>query len=353
MLQKHVVFLCRNKLSLNIRKYPFPQLTESGLSIVDWRLIKGMKPPTTEQEWLAEFEKYKYFPEYHMKNGLSAESMTLEEFKFIFYMEYVHRMWGRFIGLAYLLPAGFFWYKGWFEKSMKKRVTFAGSLLIFQGLLGWYMVKSGLDPSNNSESEVARVSHYRLASHLTTAFVLYTVLLWSGLSHLVRPINYDKIPKIGALRGMTHFAKTGLLATAVYGAFVAGLDAGLVHGTWPKYTGRWIPTDIWSPGMGWRNLTENPTTVQFIHRNLAYISVAAVTGIWLLGRRIPLAARTKNLLRAATIVSYAQVIIGIAALIHDIPVYVAALHQNNFMIVLSLIFWFAHDIRRFPIKFLR
>lgn len=326
------------------------RLTESGLSIVDWKLLKGMKPPSSEAEWQTEFEKYKFYPEYHMKNSQQVEEMSLNEFKFIFYMEYAHRMWGRFIGLSFFLPAAYFWFRGRFDKPMKKRVVFAGGLLLFQGLLGWYMVKSGLDPSQNSDTEIARVSHYRLAAHLSTAFVLYSVLVWCGLSKLFVPIDYNAIPKIKAVRGMAHFSKTALFTTAVFGALVAGLDAGLVHGTWPKYTGKWLPDDLWLKEMKNRNWTENPTMVQFLHRNFAYLSIAAVTAMWFVGRRLPLNKRTVGVLNALAAVSYLQVTLGVAALVHEVPVYMAALHQNCFMVVLALAFWFAHEIRRFPVK---
>jgi heme a synthase len=160
------------------------RLTESGLSMVDWRLIKDMIPPKNEQEWIDEFEKYKEYPEwkYHNKH----RDMGLSEFKFIFYMEWAHRMWGRTIGLAFFIPAAIFWKKGFFNSTMKKRVGVLGSLLGFQGFLGWYMVKSGLNEPKKS-TDIPRVSHYRLASHLGSAFLLYSGMLWASLECLFKP----------------------------------------------------------------------------------------------------------------------------------------------------------------------
>ncbi|WAR21097.1 COX15-like protein [Mya arenaria] len=143
------------------------RLTESGLSMVDWKLFKDMKPPRSQQEWVEEFERYKQYPEYQF----SGKEMTLTEFKFIYYMEWGHRMWGRGVGLVYALPAIYFWKKGWLTRAMKPRVLVFGALIGFQGFLGWYMVKSGLQDQPES-TDVPRVSQYRLASHLGSALLL-------------------------------------------------------------------------------------------------------------------------------------------------------------------------------------
>ncbi|XP_029418875.1 cytochrome c oxidase assembly protein COX15 homolog isoform X2 [Nannospalax galili] len=156
------------------------RLTESGLSMVDWHLVKEMKPPTSQEEWEAEFQKYQQFPEFKILN----HDMTLAEFKFIWYMEYSHRMWGRIVGLAYILPAAYFWRKGWLSRGMKGRVLSLCGLVCFQGLLGWYMVKSGLEEKPESY-DIPRVSQYRLAAHLGSALVLYCASLWTSLSLLL------------------------------------------------------------------------------------------------------------------------------------------------------------------------
>ncbi|KAJ8317719.1 hypothetical protein KUTeg_005623 [Tegillarca granosa] len=191
----------------------FPTLlTESGLSMVDWKLFKDMKPPRTEQEWIEEFERYKKFPEYEYQN--SQKEMTLSDFKFIYYMEYSHRMWGRLIGVVFFLPAAYFLKKGWIAKNMKPRLAAFALLLGFQGFLGWYMVKSGLE-EKPTVNDIPRVSQYRLASHLGSAFILYTLFLWSALSHL-RPYNNTTL----GISTLLWFVPTHLAATHQSGSLV-------------------------------------------------------------------------------------------------------------------------------------
>uniref|UniRef100_A0A0R3RIY2 Cytochrome c oxidase assembly protein COX15 homolog n=1 Tax=Elaeophora elaphi TaxID=1147741 RepID=A0A0R3RIY2_9BILA len=321
-------------------------LGESGLSMVNWDLFRTMKPPWNKDEWEAEFERYKQFPEYKFKS--SNEEMTLAEFKFIWTMEYIHRMWGRTLGIVFLVPCAFFWTKGRFSSAMKKRMFIAGSLICFQGLIGWWMVKSGLDPKNNSNKEIPRVSEYRLATHLTLAFVLYTVFLWTGLSHIFTPYDHANVNKIGQLRGMTHLSKTMIILTAMMGAFVAGLDAGLVYNSWPKYAGSWLPEHLWLKDPKWRNIFENPVTAQFMHRNMAYLTLLSVTLTWLVGRRMFLGRRAKIALHSLMGTIYVQALLGIAALVHYVPVYLSALHQNVSMAAITFVFWLSNEIRRVP-----
>ncbi|TMS35567.1 hypothetical protein L596_002945 [Steinernema carpocapsae] len=322
------------------------RLTESGLSMVNWDLFRTMKPPLSNVEWEKEFERYKLFPEYKFKS--SNEEMTLAQFKFIWSMEYAHRMWGRAIGLVFLIPCAYFWMKGRFSAPMKKRMAIAGSLLVSQGLIGWWMVKSGLDPSQNSSSDIPRVSQYRLATHLTMAFVLYTIFLWTGLSNIVNPHDHSKLAKIGKLRGMAHGSKTLIFLTAVMGAFVAGLDAGLVYNSWPKYADRWIPDDLVTLSPKWKNVFENQTTVQFIHRNLAYLTLLSTTATWLVGRKMKLGPRAKFALHGMMAMGYGQALLGISTLVHYVPVWLAALHQSGSMALITFAFWLTNELRRIP-----
>ncbi|XP_073998698.1 heme A synthase COX15 isoform X2 [Rhodnius prolixus] len=241
------------------------RLTESGLSMVTWKLL-GEKLPTSPEQWESEFNRYKEFPEFKMKNS----SMTLEEFKWLWWMEYAHRTWGRCIGAFFLLPATLFWYKGWFSSPMKKRVIAFAALIAAQGLMGWYMVKSGLEEDRfQSQSEVVRVSQYRLASHLALAFILYTGFLWAALDHLIPALKPATLaPGARAFRMMAHSCKGFAFLTAISGAFVAGLDAGLVYNSFPKMGDNWIPKEIMSLAPTISNFTENPVTVQFDHRVL-------------------------------------------------------------------------------------
>ncbi|VDN06143.1 unnamed protein product [Thelazia callipaeda] len=320
------------------------RLTESGLSMVNWDLFRTMRPPWDEDQWKQEFERYKQFPEYKFKS--SNEEMTLVDFKFIWAMEYIHRMWGRALGVIFLLPCAYFWSKGHFAAAMKKRMFIAGTLVCLQGLIGWWMVKSGLDPNNNSNKQIPRVSEYRLATHLALAFLLYTVFLWTGLSYVFIPHNVSF--RIGQLRSMTHLSKTLIILTAIMGAFVAGLDAGLVYNTWPKYAESWFPEDLWIKDPKWRNIFENPTTAQFMHRNMAYLTLLSVTLTWLIGRRMRLGQRAKFALHSMMGMMYVQVILGIATLVHYVPVYLGVMHQSASMVLMTCVFWLSNEIRRIP-----
>ncbi|KAI6183399.1 Cox-15 [Aphelenchoides bicaudatus] len=327
------------------------RLTESGLSMVNWDLFRTMKPPLNEADWLREFENYKQYPEYKFKS--SNEEMTLKDFKFIWTMEYLHRMWGRGIGLAFLIPCAYFWYRGRFNRQMKIRMSLATVLIGAQGLIGWWMVKSGLDPRKNSDSDIPRVSQYRLVAHLGMAYVLYTVFLWCGLSHVLTPFDvknqtHSKVAGIGKLRGMAHGSKTLILLTALMGGFVAGLDAGLVYNSWPKFADKWIPENMLSKVPAWRNFFDNQVTVQFIHRNLAYLTLISITTTWIAGRRLNLNPRAKVALHSLLLMGYAQALLGITTLLNYVPVWLASLHQNGSVALVTLVFWLSNEIRRIP-----
>ncbi|VDP49868.1 unnamed protein product [Soboliphyme baturini] len=315
--------------------------------MVNWRLIRGMRPPLNNEEWRREFEKYKQYPEYKYKTV--DREMTMNEFKFIWIMEYSHRMVARITGLFYLLPATVFWVKGYFSKRMKLPVVLGGSLLIFQGLLGWYMVKSGLDPTGNSNAAVPRVSQYRLAAHLTSAFALYGLLFWCGLSHLF-PAGGLTGPGVSRLRILAGSTLVLTSLTAVVGAFVAGLDAGLVYNSWPKFSDRWVPTDLWALDPRWKNIFDNPTNVQFFHRNLAYATVLVALATFAVGRKLPLSRRTRVVLDNVLYVSCFQVALGVAALVYYVPAWLGSLHQINFMFLLSFATMLLHEVKRLPVK---
>lgn len=239
-------------------------------------------------------------------------NMTVNEFKFIFFMEYAHRMWGRFIGAAFTLPAIYFWSKGYFNTAMKRRVLAFGCLIGIQGLMGWYMVKSGLEDRFNDPNDVPRVSQYRLASHLFFAFLLYTGFVASALDHLLPPIvtqTTTGVVRRAALnfRKLAHATKGMIFLTALSGAFVAGLDAGLVYNSFPKMGDHWIPTDIIAYTPTLRNFTENPTTVQFDHRILGTTTLTLITGLWLLSRRQMLPKRAYHAATAVCAMGWLQV----------------------------------------------
>ncbi|XP_023378295.1 cytochrome c oxidase assembly protein COX15 homolog isoform X3 [Pteropus vampyrus] len=319
------------------------RLTESGLSMVDWHLIKEMKPPTSQEEWEAEFQKYQQFPEFKILN----HDMTLAEFKFIWYMEYSHRMWGRLVGLAYILPAAYFWRKGWLSRGMKGRVLALCGLVCFQGLLGWYMVKSGLEEKPDSH-DIPRVSQYRLAAHLGSALVLYCASLWTSLSLLLPQHKLPETRQLLWLRRFAHGTAGLVFLTALSGAFVAGLDAGLVYNSFPKMGESWIPEDLFTFSPTLRNVFENPTMVQFDHRLLGISSVTAVTVLYFLSQRIPLPRRTKMAAVTLLALAYTQVGLGISTLLMYVPTPLAATHQSGSLALLSAALWLMNELRRVP-----
>jgi len=321
------------------------RLTESGLSMVDWHLIKGMKPPRTQEEWEAYFEKYKQFPEWKYLN--EARGMTLEQFKAIFYFEYGHRMLGRAIGVAFLLPLGFFAAKKWIPKQMRPALFGCTALLGFQGGLGWYMVKSGLEDKPAS-TDVPRVSQYRLASHLGTAFVLYTGLLWNGLSLLTQPFHIPKMPITSRLRTFAKGNAGLVFITALSGAFVAGLDAGLVWNSYPKMGDNWIPEDVMRFEPKWINLFENTSTVQFDHRLLGHLTFASISALWFMSRKAPLPPRVKNTANALLGMAIIQVALGVTTILTYVPVPVAASHQAGSLTLLTIATYLVHELKRIP-----
>lgn len=319
------------------------RLTESGLSMVDWHLVREMRPPQSQAEWEAEFSKYQQYPEFKIMN----RDMTLPEFKFIFYMEWGHRMWGRLAGLAYILPTIYFWRKGYFTRSMKGKVLGLCGFVVFQGLLGWYMVKSGLEEKPESH-DIPRVSQYRLTAHLGSALLLYCASLWTGLTLL---LPAQKMAETRHLMQLRRFAKgTGGLVffTALSGAFVAGLDAGLVYNSFPKMGDRWIPDDLLAFSPTLKNFFENPTTVQFNHRILGISSLMAITGLYLFSRRMVLPRRAKIAISLLAAMAYGQVVLGISTLLFYVPTPLAATHQSGSVALLSFAIWVLAELRKIP-----
>ncbi|PIO41220.1 hypothetical protein AB205_0066200 [Aquarana catesbeiana] len=293
---------------------------------------------------------YLYVPLNLPLRALLNRDMTLNEFKYIWFMEYSHRMWGRAVGLAYILPTIYFWRKGWFNRALKGRVLFLCGFVCFQlsrlyvflqGLLGWYMVKSGLEEKPDSY-DVPRVSQYRLAAHLGSALVLYCASLWTGLSLL--------FPR---QKKSTFFLVYPIITwnpplCIFLGAFVAGLDAGLVYNSFPKMADRWIPDDLLAFSPTFKNIFENPTTVQFNHRILGTTSVAAITGLYFYSRKIPLPRRTRLAVNSLLAMAYLQVTLGISTLLLYVPTSLAATHQSGSLALLSMAIWVMNELRRFP-----
>ena len=233
------------------------RLTESGLSMVDWKLLH-FKAPSSSQEWQDYFDKYKLFPEYKVKN----EGMTLDQFKRIYYYEHIHRVLGRVTGAYFLLPSIYFTIKRTISGGIAKRIWAINALVLSQGIIGWYMVKSGLRDEITEKQLVPRVEATKLTMHLGMAFAIYALALRTGLKIIHTQKNYLPTP----LKRMVALSKGMIFATVLSGGMVAGLDAGLIYDSFPRMGNSFIPAEIGQLRPVWKDLTENPTTVQFIHR---------------------------------------------------------------------------------------
>jgi len=309
------------------------RLTHSGLSMVEWKPVTGWLPPLSEAEWQAVFDKYKAYPEYKEIN----EGMTLAGFKGIFWLEFLHRLWGRVIGVAFFLPFVFFLVRGWVDRRLGLRLAGLFVLGGLQGVMGWYMVKSGLVDRPD-------VSQYRLAAHLLLALVIIVALLWvaMGLTPSARPAR-----ELAALAGLRRGA-LGLLAlvfvTAFSGAPVAGLDAGLTYNTFPLMDGELIPPGMYVQTPAYLNIFENVTTVQFNHRVLAESTLVYVLVLWWLARRRGLPAPAALAVNSMAAVGLVQVSLGIATLLAVVPVSLAAMHQAGAVVLLAAATWFLREL---------
>ncbi|XP_020599918.1 cytochrome c oxidase assembly protein COX15 [Phalaenopsis equestris] len=319
------------------------RLTRSGLSMTDWKFT-GTLPPFSDNEWLLEFIKYQQSPEYKRVN----KGMSLQEFKYIYWMEYAHRMWGRALGVIFVAPFSFFLVKGYITRQLGIRLSALFALGAGQGLIGWWMVKSGLEEPA-SEYVQPRVSPYRLAIHLTSAFVIYSGLLWTALS-VVMPE-----PPAESLSWVNGAAKIRKLAlpisvlvgiTAVSGAFVAGNDAGHAYNTFPKMGDSWIPDDIFSMKPFFRNFFENTSTVQFDHRILATATLASIVSFWWTARKIDLHPAIQSLIGSTVGMVALQVTLGISTLLSYVPVSLASGHQAGALSLMTLMILLMHTLRK-------
>ena len=313
--------------------------------MVEWRPATGWLPPLSEEAWRSTFEAYQAYPEYQKVNA----GMTLQAFKGIFWLEYVHRLWGRVIGLAFALPFAVFLARGWIDRRLAW--TFAGMFVLggLQGLVGWLMVKSGLIDRPD-------VSQYRLVAHLGLALAIYAYILWVAIGLLsyhraapgpTRTVPAQSMPRVRwpalALCGL-------ILMTALFGGFVAGLDAGYAYNTFPLMDGDLIPPGLFAASPVWRSLFEDVTTVQFVHRLLATLTLLAILSFRLWLRRLnplPRARLAANLLTAWVVVQYG---LGIATLLSFVAIPVAALHQASAVVLWSLALWTAFELRKSAIR---
>mgnify|MGYP006075720289 CR=1 FL=1 len=305
------------------------RLTNSGLSMVDWKPLMGIIPPLSEADWQAMFLKYQQFPEYQKINI----GMSLEEFKPIFMYEYLHRVLGRFIGIIFILPFLFFF----FTKRIKAGLTPKLIIMLigggFQGLLGWYMVKSGLVDN-------PRVSQYRLTAHLGAAVLIYSFILWTAFS-LISPKSDQPIE----LKNFAYSLSGLIFLMILSGGLVAGTHAGHAYSTWPLMGDSFIPAGLYSMAPAWLSAFEDITTIQFNHRMFAYLIVVlvAIFAVKILRSDLKGSARIGVYCLIGLLIM--QVTLGISTLVFYVPVPVAAAHQVGAVALLSASLFVSHILR--------
>jgi heme a synthase len=309
------------------------RLTHSGLSMVNWRPMTGWLPPIGVQEWQSVFDSYKETPEYKKIN----EGMTLDGFKSIFWLEYSHRLWGRIIGIVFILPFLFFFFKGWLSRRLAPRLIIILFMGGFQGVLGWYMVKSGLIDNPD-------VSQYRLVAHLSAAIIIYGYMFWVAMSLVSVRHGVPSDLSVKFLLASV-FVTCWIFATIITGGFVAGLDAGLIYNTFPLMDGQFIPDELWSMQPWHKNLFENVTTVQFDHRIFAEVSLVLIVGLWWFARRSNVSRLALRPFQAMVIMVSVQVTLGIITLVSVVPIFVASLHQIGALILFTFSLWAVHMLK--------
>ncbi len=309
------------------------RLTRSGLSIVEWQPLLGAIPPLTEADWLALFEKYKQTPEYQKVNL----GMDLAGFKGIFWLEYLHRLLGRAIGVVFLVPFLYFLIRRQIDRPLVPKLLALFALGGLQGLLGWLMVASGL-------VDEPRVSPYRLTAHLGLAVIIYAYMLWVALGLLYPGTGSATVP--GGLRRKSIALAAFVFFVILTGGFVAGTRAGFAFNDWPFMFGHVVPPGMYALEPWWVNLFENVATVQFNHRLVAYLLAAGVLALWWTARRADLPGRARVGLNLLVIALVVQVALGIATLLYIVPVALAAAHQAGALALFTAALYLAHATRR-------
>ena len=305
------------------------RLTHSGLSISNYKLISGTIPPMNDAEWEAAFDLYKQYPEYQKLNN----QFSIQDFKDIYFWEWIHRVIGRFIGLVFLLPFIYFLITKQLTKPTIKKALLLLGLGSLQGFLGWYMVKSGLVDNPD-------VSHYRLAAHLTTAFITFAATFWVALDLMFpsrKEINM-------ALRNLIRWSLAVLLLQIIYGGFVAGLDAGFIHNHWPMMSeGKFIHDTVYTEQIPvYKNFIEGKSGVQFVHRILAFIVVGFIVSIFIKSKKRSLTLNQKKGVNYLLIMVGIQFLLGVFTILLQVPVWLGVVHQVGAFFLLSAMTFTLH-----------
>lgn len=301
------------------------RLTRSGLSIVEWNPIMGVIPPLGEAQWQEAFDRYRQFPEYQqLRRG-----MSLDEFKFIFFWEYIHRVLARTIGLVFLVPFAFFAVRRWFNRPLAARALALFALGAGQGLMGWLMVQSGL-------VDRPSVSHYRLAAHLGLAFLICGYAVWLARELALEATRATVAAPVrrALLRGL---ALVGALLALqiVWGAFVAGLKAGFIFNTFPLMGGQWVPATLLQLEATLLNFVQNPAAVQWLHRVLGTVLLLAALGYWLRTRGLAADDRSREFATALFALIAGQYLLGVITLLQSVPIPLGVAHQAAALIIFA------------------
>jgi cytochrome c oxidase assembly protein subunit 15 len=311
------------------------RLTHSGLSMVDWQPLVGVVPPLNEAQWAASFERYQQFPEYRQLRGAT----TLADYKFIFFWEYLHRLLARLIGVVVLVPLIVFWRSGALTRPLAVRVLALLGLGAMQGLLGWFMVRSGL-------VDRPSVSHYRLAAHLTLALVILGWCVWLIRDLSVAPAAAPATAPARRTRWSLRVVGALLALQIVYGALVAGLKAGFLLNTFPLMAGGLVPPAFWTPGPTLIDFVRDPAAVQWVHRLLGTVLAAAALVLFLRVRRETADPTSRRLATALLAAIAAQYLLGVLTLIHLVPLGLAAAHQATAAAIVGLWVTAVHHARQ-------
>ena len=301
----------------------YTRLTGSGLSIVDWDPVSGVLPPLSNEAWVTEFENYQQYPEFKLVN----QHMQLDDFKRIYWIEYAHRLVARVVGLVFLVPFVIFLLRGYLSKPLTIRLGAVFVLGALQGLLGWYMVASGLIDN-------PAVSQYRLTAHLALAVVLYSYILWLAVGLIQTRRRHSPSEDTAYLRTTTVICLVGVVLMQISGGMMAGTHAGYVFNTFPDMNGDLIPPMMGSLEPVWRNLFENVVTIQFIHRWTAVATMIAVAVLWF-GRFRTRRPGLKRLADLILVIVVAQFCFGIFTLLSKVQLPLALAHQCGFVLVLT------------------
>lgn len=311
------------------------RLTESGLSITEWQPISGILPPLTDAAWQEAFAHYRAIPQFQ---AIHAD-MSLDDFKGIFFWEYLHRLWGRLIGIVFALPFLYFLIRRRLSWALAPKLGLIFVLGAFQGVLGWYMVESGLEHR-------IEVSQYRLAAHLFAALLIYGAMFWVALDLFWPRPEPSRGWRPIVLRRMVNLVLLLLALTLIAGAFVAGLRAGYIYNTFPLMGGYVVPSDYATMAPFWLNWFESPAAAQFDHRVLAELSWLAIAIAWLYSRGLALLPRARLALDLLAAMATVQVMLGISTLVLVVPLPLAVTHQAGAVLTVTAALFARHTLRR-------